>query len=84
MNSEEGGFESSLPHGKSKTPINTRIKQRFVEFETASDLKTAVEKLDGREFKGARVTCVPDVRAPSRPGNAWKEILMSILDPTPR
>jgi hypothetical protein len=24
-------------------------------------LKTAVEKLDGREFKGARVTCVADV-----------------------
>lgn len=33
----------------------------FVEFETAADLKTAVEKLDGREFKGARVTCVADV-----------------------
>lgn len=35
---------------------------RFVEFETANDLKTAVEKLDGREFKNARVTCVADVR----------------------
>jgi len=33
----------------------------FVEFETATDLRTAVEKLDGREFKGARVSCVPDV-----------------------
>jgi hypothetical protein len=33
----------------------------FVEFETAADLKTAVEKLDGREFKGVRVTCVADV-----------------------
>ena len=33
----------------------------FVEFETATDLKTAVEKLDGREFKGVRVTCVADV-----------------------
>ncbi|KAL2810689.1 hypothetical protein BJX63DRAFT_307454 [Aspergillus granulosus] len=34
----------------------------FVEFETANDLKMAVEKLDGREFKGNRVTCVPEVR----------------------
>ena len=33
----------------------------FVEFETAADLRTAVEKLDGREFKGVRVTCVADV-----------------------
>lgn len=37
----------------------------FVEFETANDLRTAVEKLDSREFKGQRVTCVantqPDV-----------------------
>lgn len=36
----------------------------FVEFETAADLKTAVERLDGREFKGARVTCTPDVSLP--------------------
>ncbi|KAJ6115750.1 hypothetical protein N7523_006167 [Penicillium sp. IBT 18751x] len=36
----------------------------FVEFETANDLKTAVEKLDQREFKGSRVTCVADVREP--------------------
>ncbi|KAL4958234.1 hypothetical protein BDW69DRAFT_154511 [Aspergillus filifer] len=34
----------------------------FVEFETANDLKTAVEKLDGREFKGSRVTCIPDIQ----------------------
>lgn len=33
----------------------------FVEFETAADLRTAVEKLDGREFKGARVQCLVDV-----------------------
>ncbi|TGJ86261.1 hypothetical protein E0Z10_g2497 [Xylaria hypoxylon] len=33
----------------------------FVEFETAADLKTAVEKLDTREFKGQRVNCVADV-----------------------
>ncbi|KAH8808434.1 hypothetical protein F5884DRAFT_370655 [Xylogone sp. PMI_703] len=34
----------------------------FVEFETAADLKTAVEKLDGREFKGVRVTCIADAQ----------------------
>ncbi|OBU01287.2 hypothetical protein VE01_00335 [Pseudogymnoascus verrucosus] len=34
----------------------------FVEFETAADLRTAVEKLDGREFKGARVTCTADTQ----------------------
>lgn len=42
-------------------------RRRFVEFENAADLRTAVEKLDNREFKGQRVTCVADVRyrAPS-------------------
>ncbi|KAK1771840.1 hypothetical protein QBC33DRAFT_169492 [Phialemonium atrogriseum] len=34
----------------------------FVEFETAADLRTAVEKLDGREFKGQRVTCVANTQ----------------------
>ncbi|KAI9815296.1 MAG: hypothetical protein M1827_002776 [Pycnora praestabilis] len=34
----------------------------FVEFETAADQRTAVEKLNGREFKGARVTCVADTQ----------------------
>ncbi|PHH85057.1 hypothetical protein CDD83_976 [Cordyceps sp. RAO-2017] len=34
----------------------------FVEFETAADLRTAVEKLDGREFKGNRVQCVADTQ----------------------
>ncbi|KAK5987755.1 Pre-mRNA-splicing factor srp2 [Cladobotryum mycophilum] len=42
----------------------------FVEFESAADLRTAVEKLDGREFKGNRVQCVvdtqPDVPARDR------------------
>ncbi|KAK7991807.1 Pre-mRNA splicing factor [Apiospora saccharicola] len=35
----------------------------FVEFENAGDLRTAVEKLDNREFKGQRVTCVADIQA---------------------
>lgn len=34
---------------------------RFVEYETAGDLKNAVEKIDGREFKGETVRCVEDV-----------------------
>lgn len=33
----------------------------FVEFETAADLKKAVEALDGRDFKEQRVTCVANV-----------------------
>lgn len=39
----------------------------FVEFENAADLRTAVEKLDGREFKGQRVNCIADVRRPRSP-----------------
>ncbi|KAH8897038.1 hypothetical protein GQ53DRAFT_803158 [Thozetella sp. PMI_491] len=34
----------------------------FVEFESAADLRTAVEKLNGREFKGQRVTCVANTQ----------------------
>lgn len=36
----------------------------FVEFETAADLKKAVEALDAREFKDQRVTCVANVGGP--------------------
>ena len=36
-------------------------ESRFVEFETAADLKTAVEKLDNQDFKGASVRCLSDV-----------------------
>jgi hypothetical protein len=43
----------------------TKHPSSFVEFETAADLRTAVEKLDGREFKNARVTCIASVRLPS-------------------
>ncbi|EER37230.1 conserved hypothetical protein [Histoplasma capsulatum H143] len=31
--------------------------------EEGSDLKTAVEKLDGREFKGSRVLCTQDIQS---------------------
>lgn len=34
---------------------------RFVEFETDTDLKTAVEKLDNQDFKGTNVHCYADV-----------------------
>ncbi|KXJ86311.1 putative methyltransferase-domain-containing protein [Microdochium bolleyi] len=34
----------------------------FVEFESAADLRTAIEKLDQREFKGQRVTCIADTQ----------------------
>ncbi|ROW08231.1 hypothetical protein VMCG_03328 [Cytospora schulzeri] len=34
----------------------------FVEFETAADLKKAVEALDGRDFKDLRVTCVANTQ----------------------
>ncbi|OCK80053.1 hypothetical protein K432DRAFT_53887 [Lepidopterella palustris CBS 459.81] len=36
----------------------------FVEYETAVDLKNAVEKLDSREFKGQSVRCVQDGERP--------------------
>ena len=51
-----------------KGELNTQVKlditnkSRFVEFETAADLKTAVEKLDNQDFKGASVRCISDVR----------------------
>ena len=44
---------------------HTVIKSsRFVEFETAGDLKVAVDKLDNQDFKGASVRCLADVRFP--------------------
>ena len=47
-----------------KTLLLTMCGQfSFVEFENGADLKTAVEKLDKREFKGATVHCSQDVSA---------------------
>lgn len=51
----------------------------FVEFETAPDLRTAVDKLDQREFKGQRVTCVANVGFPAL--SRWL-IRSPFLDPT--
>lgn len=45
--------------------IIANLETRFVEFETAADLKKAVEALDGREFKEHRVTCTPNVGSPT-------------------
>lgn len=42
-------------------PDLAKTTSSFVEFETSPDLKTAVEKLDNREFKGASVHCAADV-----------------------
>ncbi|KAI6714028.1 hypothetical protein JHW43_003458 [Diplocarpon mali] len=53
--------QSSLDVVYSETGRDRDGKGSFVEFETAADLKAAVEKLDGREFKGVRVTCIADV-----------------------
>ena len=39
----------------------------FVEYETEIDLKAAVEKLDGREFKDQPVQCVADISSPPPP-----------------
>lgn len=39
----------------------------FVEFETAADLKVAVEKLDNQDFKGSNVRCIADVCHPFSP-----------------
>lgn len=41
--------------------LTLAIALRFVEFENAADLRTAVEKLDGRDFKGSPVVCLADV-----------------------
>lgn len=52
---------------KGKGPHSSQIQlhllnfNSFVEYETAADLKTAVEKIDGREFKGETVRCLEDV-----------------------
>jgi hypothetical protein len=56
----------------------------FVEFETAADLRTAVEKLDNREFKGQRVSCVADVCFPQSLVIMAAEITMTVLTNHPR
>lgn len=52
------------PRAPGPGPPHTNAGCSFVEFENAADLRTAVEKLDGREFKGQRVNCIADVRCP--------------------
>ncbi|KAK9415275.1 putative pre-mrna splicing factor protein [Seiridium unicorne] len=54
--------QSSLDVVYSETGRDGKGSGSFVEFETEADLRSAVEKLDQREFKGQRVTCAADVR----------------------
>jgi transcription initiation factor TFIID subunit 15 len=47
------------------------VNNRFVEYETKADLLSAVEKLDGREFKGQNVHCIADEQA-ERPRDRYR------------
>lgn len=58
---EEGLSLPLIPSAKNCYIVLLTLLIRFVEFETAADLRTAVEKLDGREFKNQRVNCIADV-----------------------
>lgn len=69
------GLTSSIPKSAATAMAKGKIQPitqrqvfinsaRFVEFETAGDLKVAVDKLDNQEFKGASVRCLADVRLP--------------------
>jgi len=51
------GYVHNNPHG---LPVLTACS--YVEYETATDLATAVEKLDNSVFKGSTVHCISDVR----------------------
>ena len=67
MSSTPKSAATAMAKGKTHTPIQCRIViniARFVEFETAGDLKIAVDKLDNQDFKGASVRCLADVRFP--------------------
>lgn len=58
---------TAMAKGEGATTIQCHIvinSARFVEFETAGDLKVAVDKLDNQDFKGASVRCLADVRFP--------------------
>ena len=59
---------TAMAKGEVRTGISHHMvvnSARFVEFETAGDLKVAVDKLDNQDFKGASVRCVADVRFPA-------------------
>lgn len=78
MNKEEGGLLLySEPDPGFPPSTSLTWNPRFVEFETANDLKTAVEKLDQRDFKGSLVTCTADVRAHSMLDSQEDSRLMS-------
>lgn len=54
-----GKHQSTSKATGSRTSTNK--VSSFVEYETAADLATAVEKLDNRDFKNATVRCISDV-----------------------
>ena len=63
---------TAMAKGEIYTAYQHRIginSARFVEFETAGDLKVAVDKLDNQDFKGASVRCLADVRVPTHTSN---------------
>ena len=54
----------------------------FVEYETAADLASAVEKLDNNEFKGATVRCISDVSSSSMSNsNIYLQATAPVRDP---
>lgn len=63
---------TAMAKGEVITAIQYHIftnSARFVEFETAGDLKVAVDKLDSQDFKGASVRCLADVGFPTHTSN---------------
>ena len=67
MSSTPRSAATAMAKGKIHTATHCHLvvnSDRFVEFETAGDLKIAVDKLDNQEFKGASVRCLADVRSP--------------------
>lgn len=54
-------MEKGRSFGPAKDYTLANTTARFVEFETAVDLKTAVENLDNQDFKGTKVHCYADV-----------------------
>lgn len=67
---------TAMAKGEIHTPTQCHTvinSARFVEFETAGDLKVAVDKLDNQDFKGASVRCLADVRFPTDTSNHFHD-----------
>ena len=57
------GYAKRRPSHDIYIPNYKLTPNRFVEYETEADLKAAVDKIDGREFRGAPITCAVAVRS---------------------